>query len=72
MIKVATKCPLVRFLKPRSQSLAITFWGIFELIVKESGGERSDGKKEKASLPARALLSFPSFPRAFHLFRGFH
>lgn len=40
----------------------ITFWGIFELVVKESGGERSDGKKEKASLPARALLSFPSSP----------
>ena len=35
-------------------------WGIFELVVKESGGERSDGKKKKASLPARALLSFPS------------
>ena len=41
----------------------ITFWGIFELVVKESGGERSDGKKKKASLPARALLSFPSSPR---------
>ena len=35
-------------------------WGIFELVVKESGGERSDGKKKKASLPAGALLSFPS------------
>ena len=37
-------------------------WGIFELVVKESGGERSDGEKKKPSLPARALLSFPSSP----------
>ena len=32
-----------------SQSLAITFWGIFELIIKESAGERSDGKGKKCS-----------------------
>ena len=47
----------VRLYLPRSQSLAITFfsvwgWGsgrrVFELIYKESGGEGSDGKEEKA------------------------
>lgn len=28
-------------LSARPQSLAITFWGIFELTIKESGGERT-------------------------------
>ena len=32
------------------QSLTITFWGIFELIIKESAGERSNGKGKKSSL----------------------
>ena len=42
---------------PRPQSLAITFWGIFELIIKKSGHERSDGKRRKSD----ALFSpFPS------------
>ena len=57
-----------------SQSL---FRGIFELIIEESGGERSDdkGRKKKPltnspfsllqfyfpSLPLRAVRSFPSF-----------
>ena len=32
---------------PRLQSLAITFWGIFELIIQESADEESDGKGRK-------------------------
>ena len=44
---------------PRPQSLAITFWGIFELIIKESGDEGSDGKGRKS-----LFFSFPSLPRS--------
>ena len=53
-----------------SQSLAITFWGIFELIVKERGRkEWWEGQKKWSflsfsfpSLPACVLPSFPSYP----------
>ena len=47
---------------PRPQSLAITFWGIFELIIKESGDEGSDGKRRKSEATFPSLsFSFP-FP----------
>lgn len=38
------------------------FLGDIWISCKGKRGERSDGKKKKASLPARALLSFPSSP----------
>ena len=39
------------FVLPRPQSLAITggYLSVFELIIKESGDEGSDGKGEKAN-----------------------
>ena len=68
--------------RPASSPVARDLWGIFELIIKESEDEGSDGKGRKSeatfpslsfsfpSLPARALRSFPSFlARASRLFR---
>ena len=68
--------------RPASSPVARDHWGIFELIIKESGNEGSDGKGRKReatfpslsfsfpSLPARALRSFPSsLSRASHLSR---
>ena len=43
---------------PRPQSLAISLWEIFELIIKESGDYRSDGKGRTNEPPS--LSSFPS------------
>ena len=57
---------------PRPQSLAIVFWGLFELIIEESGDETSDGKGRKSEAlfslfsshhsPLSAVRSFPSSP----------
>ena len=61
-----------------SSPVARDHWGIFELIIKESGDEGRDGKERKSpplffsfpTLPGRALRSFPSsLPRASRLFR---
>ena len=41
-------------------------WGIFELVVKESGGERSDGKKKKHHSPL-ALCFRSHHPSRFSL-----
>ena len=43
---------------PRPQLLAISFWGIFVLIIKESGDERSEGKGRTSEPPP--LSRFPS------------
>ena len=38
-------------------------WGIFELIIKESGDEGSDGKGRKSEVTFPSLsFSFPSLP----------
>ena len=42
----------------RPQSLAISFWVIFELIIKESGDDRNDGKG-RTSEPLPSLLFLP-------------
>ena len=47
---------------PRPQSLAITFWGISELIIDKSGSERSAGKGRKSPLSL-----FPSHHSLFML-----
>ena len=53
-------------LRPASSPVARDhFWGIFELIIQESGDEESDGKgRKKKTIPAwaGALRSFPSPP----------
>ena len=53
------------FTLPGPQSLAIYYFGD---ILKESGGERSDGKgREPVSKMADALMAdFPEFPRPVH------
>ena len=43
---------------PRPQSLAISLWGIFELIITDSGDYGSDGKGRTSEDPP--LSSFPS------------
>ena len=43
---------------PRPQSLAISLWEIFELIIKESGDYKSDGMRRTSEPPS--LSSFPS------------
>ena len=54
---------------PRAQSLANTFWGTFELIIKKSGHERSDGKGRKSE----ALFSpFPSHHSPLALYAHSH
>ena len=52
-------------LRPASSPVARDhFWGILELIIRESGSKESDGKGSKKTIPARAgaLRSFPSPP----------
>ena len=48
--------------RPASSSVARDHWGIFELIIKESGDEGSDGKRRKSEATFPSLsFSFP-FP----------
>ena len=54
---------------PRPQSLTITSWWIFELIIKKSGLERGDGKGRKSE----ALFSpFPSHHSPLALYAHSH
>ena len=54
----------------RPQSLAISLWGIFELIIKESGNYKSDGKRRTSEPPS--LSSFPSHHSPLAVNAGSH
>ena len=48
---------------PRLQSLAITFWGIFELIIKVSGDHSPLALYARSRHPPLALLAFLQLSR---------
>lgn len=43
-------------------SLAITFWGLLELFIKEKGDEKSDGIGRKSEAFPFLSFSFPLLP----------